>query len=678
MGLAIGAMILGAIGLSAAETSTPPKPEPAPAVVKPASAAKPATPETSAPAATQPAPSPVPATPPPSKPAEPAKSSEAKPPAPPVVKPVEPVKPVAAKPSPTPMAKPTEPAKTVGPAAAKPAEAKPAGAKPAVAKPAEAKPAAPKPAAPTPAQIAAALFTGAPGATPETPIDKLVREDLKKIGVEPVLCSDAVFVRRVYLDVIGTLPSAAEAMYFIQDKDPNKRAVLIDRLLEREEYSYFWAMKWGDLLRLKAEFPVNLWPNAVQAYHRWIRESLRDNKPYDQFVRELLTSNGSNFRVGPVNFYRALPDRSPEGIASTVALTFMGARASAWDTNLLSRVGVFFSQIRYKPSREWKEEIVFWDPDIALAEATQAAAAASTNPAPVYVVAPPPDSLPIKPAFPDGSELGALPGDRDPREFFADWLITPENPWFAASMVNRMWSWLLGRGIVHEPDDIRPDNPPANPGLLDYLRKDFIAQNYDMKHMFRRILNSRTYQSTSLVGTPPHPEAMARFAFYPLRQLDAEVMIDAINRITQTSDLYTSAIPEPFTFIPDNQPAIALADGSITSSFLELFGRPARATGMENERANRASPSQRMHLLNSSHIQQKIDSSGVLKTLMDSKRKPEDIIRDMYLTVLSRFPSPEESRVIEAYAKTGAAKGREVWVDLVWALINSDEFRHRH
>ena len=178
-----------------------------------------------------------------------------------------------------------------------------------------------------------------------------------------MLCSDAVFVRRVYLDVIGTLPTAKEAREFIQDPDTkNKRRRLIDRLLERDEFAEYWAMKWGDILRIKAEFPVNLWPNAAQAYHRWVRASIAENKPYDKFARELLTSSGSNFRVGPVNFYRAIQNRTPEGIATAVALTFMGARAEAWPKDRLPGMAAFFSQIGYKPTREWKEEDVFWDP----------------------------------------------------------------------------------------------------------------------------------------------------------------------------------------------------------------------------------------------------------------------------------------------------------------------------
>ena len=194
---------------------------------------------------------------------------------------------------------------------------------------------------------------------------------------------------------------------------------------------------------------------------------------------------------------------------------------------------------------------------------------------------------------------------------FADWLIRPENPWFTRNIVNRVWCWLLGRGIIHEPDDIRPDNPPSNPELLAYLERDLVAAHYDLKHMFRQILNSRTYQLSS-IRRSPRPEAAAKFAFYPLRRLEAEVLIDALCQITGTTEKYTSAIPEPFTFMPDNQRSIALADGSISSSFLELYGRPSRDTGLESERNNRPTAAQRLHLLNSSHMQRKIEQSAKL------------------------------------------------------------------
>ena len=507
---------------------------------------------------------------------------------------------------------------------------------------------------------------------PESQIDKLVIARVSPLDIQPVLCSDAVFIRRVYLDLLGTLPTAREARDFIQDSDAkNKRRLLIDRLLERPEYADYWSMKWGDILRIKAEFPVNLWPNAAQAYHRWVRASIAENKPYDQFVREMLTSSGSNFRVGPVNFYRAIQNRTPEGIASAVALAFMGTRTDPWPKDRLNGMAAFFSQIGYKPTREWKEENVYWDPFAAM---TQAGTNAATNSVSVPVRTAPETAM-----FPDGKSI-KLPADRDPREVFADWLITPKNRWFTRSIANRTWSWLLGRGIIHEADDIRDDNLPANPELLEHLEKELIKSRYDTKQLVRLILNSQVYQFSSLPRTDV-AKAEANFGSYPLRRLEAEVLIDAINKITGSSDLYTSAIPEPFTYIPADMAAIALADGSITSPFLALFGRSARATGMENERINKVVPAQWLHLLNSSHIQRKLEQGPKLRALLDSGRKPAEIVGELYLTVLSRNPTVEELKTLEEIGRpgrNGRVKTREDWVDITWALINNPEFLYRH
>jgi hypothetical protein len=513
---------------------------------------------------------------------------------------------------------------------------------------------------------------------PASPVDRIVFQKLKALKIKPVLCSDAVFVRRAYLDVIGTLPTAEEARAFIEDPDRrNKRAGLIDELMARDEFATYWSMKWGDALRIKAEFPINLWPNAAQAYHRWVEASIVENKPYDRFVRELLTSSGSNFRVGPVNFYRAMQNKTPEGIAVCVALTFMGVRAESWPKGKLDGMTAFFSQVGYKPTSEWKEENVFWDP-LGLSKAAGAPGNAKvttvipkcTNAVPSLVA----DLTGA--AFPDGTKP-RLTGDRDPREVFADWLITPENPWFTRCIVNRVWAWLLGRGIVHEPDDVRKDNPPSNPQLLAFLEKELKTHGYDLKHLYRLILTSNTYQLSS-VARSASPKAQANFAAYPLRRLDAEVLIDAVNAITGTTDLYTSPIPEPFTYIPKDRPAISIADGSITSHFLALFGRSARATGMSNERNNNQVASQWLHMLNSGHIQQKIERGPRLKKLFASRKPTGDIAEELYLAILSRFPTAEEMAIIEAYGAAGTRKRSTDWVDIAWSLINSPEFLYRH
>lgn len=499
--------------------------------------------------------------------------------------------------------------------------------------------------------LSAQLYETALPITSATPIDGFVLETLRGRGIEPAhLSSDAVFVRRVYLDVIGTLPTPADVKTFLNDSHPDKRAALIDRLLEREEFAEYWALKWCDLLRVKSEFPINLWPNAVQAYHHWIRDALRQNMPYDQFVRELLTSSGSNFRVPPVNFYRAIQGQEPETIASAVSLTFMGTRFENWSERQQTEFARFFSRVAYKNTSEWKEEIVYLDPVV---ESSFTA------------------------VFPDGSTAEVAP-DADPRVVFANWLIAPENEWFAKNMVNRVWSWLMGRGIIHEPDDIRPDNPPVQPELLAYLEDELVNARYDLRHIYRLILNSEVYQQ-SCVPQSTDPDAEALFAHYIVRRLDAEVLIDALCMLTGTRERYSSPVPEPYSFIPEKQRSIALADGSITSPFLEMFGRPARDTGLESERLVQPTDAQRLHLLNSSHIQSKIEKGWRLRdAIKNAKNDTRALTNLIFLAVLSRKPTDAEAAATEAYFTNSGIKRQEAAADLVWALINTKEFLYRH
>jgi hypothetical protein len=385
----------------------------------------------------------------------------------------------------------------------------------------------------------------------------------------------------------------------------------------------------------------------VQAYHKWIWQCVSDNLPYDQFARKLLTSSGSNFRVPPVNFYRAVQVKDPPSLAQAVGLTLMGQRT--WSKEQLEGMAGFFGRIGYKSTLEWKEEIVFFD---------------FTKPLPAAAV------------FPDGT-TAKLTDDQDPRVVFADWLITPTNPWFTRNIANRAWSWLVGRGVIHEPDDIRPDNPPSNPQLLAVLERLLIENKYDLKQFFRLVLNSQTYQLSS-VPRSKHKLAAAHFAFYPVRRMEAEVLIDALCQITGTSERYTSPIPEPFTFIPEEQRTIALADASISSSFLELFGRSPRDTGLELERNSRFSPSQRLHLLNSTHIQRKLTQGKKLQAILDTKGGRRAVVTELYLTILSRLPTDSELAAIENHAQTTEIRGREALIDVAWALINSAEFLYRH
>ncbi len=519
------------------------------------------------------------------------------------------------------------------------------------------------------AAAALAVFTGAAQAVPQAAgaeIDRLVEARLNELGITPsALCSDEVFLRRVYIDMIGTLPTPQEARAFLRNNSPNKRARLIEELFERPEFADYWAMKWCDLLRVKAEFPSKLWPNAVQAYYRFVRTALYTNMPYDEFARRMLTSSGSNFRAAPVNFYRAMPQREPMEIARIAALTFMGMRTDQWDEERVIGLAAFFGKIGYKSTAEWKEEIVYFDPAKTFCR--------------------PGTDTPVVVRLPDGTtpELGEYD---DPRAAFADWLIGSQA--FSDNMVNRIWYWLLGRGIIHEPDDIRPDNPPQNPELLAFLSRELAAHDYDLRRIYRIILNSKTYQRSS-VHTPDNLSDEVNFSRYYMRRLDAEVLIDAICQITGTTESYSSDIPEPFTFIPENQRSIRLSDGSITSPFLDLFGRPPRDTGYASERSSTPSAAQKLHLLNSTHIQTKIVKNRKLlgqrytKNAKKKKpqldwREPEETVENMYLTILSRYPAAEEAAAAAAYINQSGLNRTDASVDLVWALLNTKEFIFKH
>lgn len=484
-------------------------------------------------------------------------------------------------------------------------------------------------------------------------LDELVFSKQKADGVErSKICSDEVFLRRVFLDIIGTLPTRQEAVNFLADKDPGKRAKLIDRLLERPEFSDYWGMKWGDILRIKSEFPVNLWPDAAQAYDHWVRNCLRENIPYSAFARQLLTAEGSNFHVPAVNFFRSAGSRDSEALASMAALVFMGERLSNWSPQKRADLAVFFSRVGFKNTKEWKEEIVFFNN--------------STDAKP----------LPVSARLPDGSRVKLGP-DTDPREVFVQWLISsPQSP-FAQNAANRVWFWLFGRGIIQEPDDSRPDNPPSNPPLLSWLARQFVEARYDTKQLLRIILNSDTYQLSSI---PPAGQSRndKEMASYPFRRLEAEVLIDAINQIAGSNEEYMSMIPEPYTFLPDKMRSISLPDGSITGTFLELFGRPPRDTGLLSERTAKITTSQRLNLLNSRHILAKINKSRPLADLVRQAKTPREAVPLLYLTILSRYPTQDEIAAVAAYLSPSPGGKSQKTLDVAWALMNTPEFLYRH
>jgi hypothetical protein len=436
--------------------------------------------------------------------------------------------------------------------------------------------------------------------------------------------------------------------------------------MESDDYADCWALKWGDLLRIKSEFPVRIWPKAAHTYYRWVRQSLADNKPYDQFVRELVTASGSNFRCGNVNFLRANPVKDPQTIAESAALIFMGVRlgcarchghpTESWSLEDNLAMAAFFGKVAFKPTQEWKEEIVYVNRKAAFRS--------------------PQSKEIVKPKYLDGETL-EVPEQDDPREKFADWLIRPENPYFVKNIVNRVWFWFLGRGIVHEPDDLRPTNPPSNPELLAMLEKDFVAHKYDLKHLFRLVLNSKTYQLSSRPNEWNKDDAV-HFSHFYLRRLSAEQLLDAIGQVTETSEPFASPIPEPYTRLPAGYRAVQLYDGDISAPFLELFGRPPRDTPYECDRNLHTSMRQALHMLNSDHVQNRINSSPRLQRWFQEKKTDEQIVDELYFVALCRPPKAEEKgKFLEFFGKAKNQRGQAVQ-DAVWAVINAKEFLFNH
>ena len=493
-------------------------------------------------------------------------------------------------------------------------------------------------------------------------IDELVYNKLRRMGVPPSgVATDEVFLRRVYLDTIGLLPTADEARTFLAKPD---RAALIDSLLARDEFNDFWSLKWGDLLRIKSEYPVRVWPKAVAVYYQWVHDSLQANKPYDEFARELLTATGSNFRVAPANFVRAVPSHDARSLGETAALVFMGARIGcarchghpleAWSLDDDLALGAFFARVNYKSTMEWKEEIVYPDFKLNLRDPRTRAA--------------------IDPRAPGAAAI-KVGAEEDPRGQFAQWLTAPGNPWFAKNIVNRIWYWLLGRGIVHQPDDLRPTNPPSNPELLAWLENELTTHHFDLRYIYRLILNSRTYQLSS----EPN-EFNARdttlFSHYQARRLTAEQMFDAISQFTETTEKFRSIIPEPYSNWPANYRATQISDGNTECSFLDLFGRPPRDTPFEEERINALTLKQTLYFLNSEQLESKVAGSPHLKRILT--RTDPEILDDIYLTSLSRTPTTEEKQKLLAYLAFKKSARAQAVQDVAWAVLNAKEFEFNH
>ena len=447
-------------------------------------------------------------------------------------------------------------------------------------------------------------------------------------------CRDEVFLRRAYLTVTGALPTPQECVDFLDNTKPNKREALIDKLLDSELALKYTLMHWGDILRIKSEFPSNLWPNGVQAYNRWVYEQLLNNVPYDKMVQNLLLSSGSNFRSPAANFYRGFQKRSPQNFYANINLLFLGNR------NCKDNGYTCFSQIKFKSTKEWKEEIIYLD----------------------YYKDIPRYSIVLE----DGTSLRVKP-NTDWREAYVMWLTSPKNRRFAEVLVNRMWYWVFGKGIVHEPDDWRADNKPSNPALLKELTDYFIKNKYDMKLLMKKILLSKEFNSKAA------PEG----GYVPQR-LPAEVIVDALASTTGIWATYSSRVPEPFTFYPPKTRATHLGDATVSSSELELFGKVSRDVSLESQRNNNLTSRQLLYLMNSSELEKRIRKSRVLQQIYIQSKSVADLANDITLLVLSRRATSEEIALYENHQKQDNLPLMELAVDIMWMQLNSNEFLYNH
>jgi len=486
-------------------------------------------------------------------------------------------------------------------------------------------------------------------------IDRAVFTKLNRmrIAASP-RCSDLEFMRRVYLDVIGVLPTADERREFLADSPSARRNHLIERLLDRPEFFDFWALKFADILRSNGRL---IQTKGAYVFHRWIRSCLEKNVPLDQVVRELLTSDGSTFRNPAANYYRI--SRDPESAVETTAQLFLGVRIQCakchnhpferWTQDDYYGFAAFFSQVGRKQGGLPEEEVIY--------------ATGSGE------VRQPRTGQTMKPKALGGPVLDDDSSQKDRRTRLASWLSRPDNPFFAKSLVNRLWFHLMGRGIVEPVDDFRDSNPACNDELLDGLTRNFVKNGYDFKRLIRQVLQSRTYQQSATTN-PLNADDNLYFSHALTRLLPAEVLLDAISTVTGTS---TS-----FDGLPKGARATQIPDGKMENPFLKTFGRPARELACECERESESNLSQALQLIGGETVNGKLrDEHGRMAQLAKSGKAPQEITRDLYLVALSREPTATESAAAVKHL-TSSKDMRQAIEDLGWVIINSKEFLFRH
>ena len=480
-------------------------------------------------------------------------------------------------------------------------------------------------------------------------VDRHVWNKLQQLGIPPSeLANDSTFLRRVFLDTIGTLPTTAEASSFLADADPLKRAKLIDQLLERPEYADFWAMRWSDLLRVDRDA---LAAQGAVAMTNWIKRQFSENRPYDQFVRDIVTAQGNTASERPAAFYKALA--TPEVMSRSISQVFLGVRIEC-------------AQCHHHPSEKWGQDDYF-----ALAGFFTGVTRKQLPSGGDAIIARggsdlnhPRTGLPV-PARNLGSSAADLVGVSDRRTVLADWMTQPDNPYLARALTNRLWAHYFGRGLVEPIDDLRATNPATNEPLLEDLARHFVDLRYDIKAFTKTLLNSRVYQLGS--ATSDNRQDEQNFSHAIAKAIPAEVLLDAISQ--------TTGVAEKFNGWPEGARTIQVWDNRMPSYFLKLFGRPVRASVCECERSNEPSIAQALHLMNSPEILAKVRSrKGTVYRLATSSRSPGDLIDDLYLSTLARHPtSLEQSVMLELFQESNGDR-RTAAEDVLWALLNSKEF----
>lgn len=479
-------------------------------------------------------------------------------------------------------------------------------------------------------------------------IDPLAWSKLRKMRLLPSeRCDDATFLRRATLDAIGTLPTPDEVRMFLADSSSTKRAALIDRLLERDEYADYWALKWADILLVDRE---KLGDRGAFEFHRWLRGQFAVNRPYDEWVRELITAAGDSSKSGPVNFYRA--SDSPEALARTVSQAFLGVRLEC-------------AQCHHHPFEKWSQDDFY-----AVAGFFNGLERKPLGPDRVLVYHPgyremliPQSNQPV-PARPLDGTFSPELATGDPRVVLANWMTAPNNPWFAKLTVNRLWKHYLGRGLVESEDDLRTTNPPTNAPLLDLLAQRLVESKYDLKVVMRLIMNSRVYQLSS-VPNETNQDDEQNFSHYAVKRLPAEVLLDAISSVTD--------VPEAFPGRPLGTRAITLWDNRLPSYFLEIFGRPERTSPCECGRSSDPTMAQALHLMNAPEVETKLmHSEGRIARLIQEGAKEDQLVEEICLATLGRLPQTKDK---EAAKKLfAAAPPREAAEDFLWTLLNSYDF----